>query len=206
MEATHAMPLWQAIFAGLIGLLYIIAGYRTMRFTTRIASALLFMTAAYLFAPQVQHWAAAAGIILGAGILGFLLGNALYFLIVALYGAGGGVALAAIVVGAFGGKVGLGSGIAGALTGLVLAFVIERPVGIFATSVMGGWGIAQAIASALASTGAVSDQHEHYRRFGLGYLALTLGLTVLGCVVQAKTTKNLPPREEAGGKDPAQAR
>ena len=43
MEANPTLPLWQAVFTGAIGLLYILAGYRTMRFAMRLTSGLLFM-------------------------------------------------------------------------------------------------------------------------------------------------------------------
>lgn len=206
MEASHPMPLWQAVFTGLFGLMYLLAGYRTMRFTARVASALLFAGLGALAASHVNHWAAAAGIIVGAGIVGFLLGNALYFVTVGLYGAGAGVVLAALIVGAFGHKVGWASGIAGAAAGAVLAIFIERPVGIFATSLIGGALLVTAVQSGLVATGVIADLHEHAHRFAGGYAALIVGSAILGCIVQARTTKNLPPREETAGKDPGRVR
>ena len=192
MEVTHVMPVWQAVFTGLIGLLYVGAGYRTMRVTARITSALLLMTIGALVATRVEHPAATVAIIAGAGILGYLAGNAFYFVSVALYGAVAGVLGAFLIAFLLGGPLGWTGGIAGAVAGGTLAVLFERPLGILCTSLIGGTLTAlstQAIVTGGAGQGPV--------RFGWAYAAILGGLAVAGCVIQARTTKNLPTKGAA---------
>lgn len=193
MEVTHVMPVWQAVFTGLIGLLYVGAGYRTMRVTARITSALLLMTIGALVATRVEHPAATVAIIAGAGILGYLAGNAFYFVSVALYGAVAGVLGAFLIAFLLGGPLGWMGGIAGALAGGTLALLFERPLGILCTSLIGG--TLTALSTQAIVTGGAG--HEPVR-FGWAYAALLGGLALVGCVIQARTTKNLPAQGSPG--------
>ena len=201
MQENHIMPLWQAVFTGLIGLMYVFAGYRTLRFTARVTSALLFMVVGTIVASHVTHGLVAAAIILGSGVLGFLLGNAFYFFTMSLYGAAAG-GLLGWVIGMAAQAQNLWPAIlCGAAVGAVLAILFERPIGIVATAVMGSGAMMKALHSALVVSGVHAAD-----RLRWGYLALFAGLAVAGCVVQAHTTRNLPPREAAGGKNPGAAR
>lgn len=189
MDVEHAMPVWQAALAGLFGLLYVFSGYRTLRFTARVTSALLFMAIGLLVSSNVSHPLATLGIVAGAGILGWLLGNAFYFVNVSLYGAAGGIVLAAVITVLAGGHgIGWAAGIGGAVAGAVLAVLFERPAGILGTSLVGGALTMKAAQGFLVSNGT----HEP-GRYAAGYVALVLALGVLGCIVQAKSTKNMPP-------------
>jgi hypothetical protein len=198
MEANHIMPLWQAVFSGMIGLVYIFAGYRTLRFTARVTSGLLFMMVGVIIASHVTHGLVAAAIIVGAGILGFLLGNAFYFVTMSLYGAAAGGVIGWIIGGLIVHAVSWPAIIGGAIGGAVLAILFERPIGIAATSVIGAGATMKALHSALVVSGVHAAD-----RLRWAYVALVAVLTVLGCVVQAQTTKNLPPREASGKNQPA---
>ena len=189
MDSTHAMPLWQAVFTGLIGLLYVGAGYRTMRFTARLTSAILLMAIGTLVASRVEHTAAVVAIVVGAGVLGYLAGNAFYFISVGLYGAMAGVVGALLIALGLGGTLGWAGGIGGAIAGAVLAVLFERPIGILGTSLMGGALAMMSLQSVLV----VRGMHGPGRFVG-GYLALAAGLAIVGCIVQARTTKDLPPK------------
>lgn len=201
MDGTHAMPLWQAVFTGVIGLFYVGAGYRTMRFTARITSALLLMAIGTLAASRVEHAAAVVAIVVGAGVLGYLAGNAFYFLSVTLYGAAGGVVAALLIALGLGGTLGWAGGIGGAIAGAVLAVLFERPIGILGTSLMGGGLAMMSLQSVLVARGMHGPG-----RFVWGYVALAAGLAVLGCVVQARTTKDLPPKGAPAQAPPSPAR
>lgn len=198
MDVERAMPVWQGLLAGLFGLLYVFSGYRTLRFTARMTSALLFGTIGMLAATNVAHPAAVVAIVAGAGILGFLLGNAFYFVSVSLYGAAGGVVLAAMINLLAGGReLGWAAGIGGAVAGAVLAVLFERPIGILGTSLVGGALTMKAVHSLLIANGVHAPG-----RYVAGYVSLVFVLGLVGCIVQAKTTKNLPPpsKEPAGQK------
>lgn len=190
MEEHHIMPIWQASFTGLIGLVYIFAGYRTLRFTARVTSALLFMVVGALVASHMTHGLVAAAIIVGGGILGFLLGNAFYFFTMSLYGAAAGGILGWVIGALAVHAVSWPAILGGAAVGAILAILFEHPIGIFATTVMGAGAVMKAVHSALVVNGVHAA--DHYR---WAYATLFLTLTIIGCVVQAHTTKNLPPRE-----------
>jgi len=191
MDVTHTMPLWQAIFTGLMGLLYVGAGYRTVRFTARISSAILLMVIGALVANRVEHTAATVAIILGAGILGFLAGNAFYFITVAVYGAVAGVVMAFLIATLMGGPLGWAGGIGGALAGGTLAILFERPLGILCTSIIGGMMTALSVQAIV-----IGGSGQGPARFGWAYGALLLAL--VGCVIQARTTKDLPAKGGVG--------
>ncbi len=189
MEVPQAMPVWQAAVSGLLGLVYAFAGYRALRFTARLSSALLFTGLGTLFVAQVPNPWVVAGVMLGSGLVGYLLGNALYFLTVALYGAAAGVVLAVVGSSVVGTPLAWPGAATGAALGGVLAVVFQRPLAIFATAVTGAGLAAAALPAFIGpSTG----------RFAWAQLLLFAALTVAGCLVQAKTPKDLPQ-----GKAPA---
>jgi hypothetical protein len=196
MEDSATNPLWQLIFSGILGLTYVLAGYRTMRFTARLTSALLFMGLGALVGGHVQNPVAVLSILAGSAVVGYLLGNAFYYVNVALFGAGAGVVVAAVIAASLGGTLGWGSGIGGGIAGAVLGILFERPIGIFGTSVIGGALTMMAIQLPLIVVGMPGPKQVAWSS-----LALFTGLALLGCIVQARTTKNLPERSD-GGKTP----
>ena len=120
-----------------------------------------------------------------AAIAGFLLGNAYYYIHIAGVGALMGVLTMAFGAAAVGGYIEWGSGIASAILGAMLACRFERPVVIFATSLIGGatfFGAAKSLGVRMPTAGAV---------------LLMVAITALGCVVQAKTTRK-PTAKTAG--------
>lgn len=198
MDGTHAMSLGQAVFCGLLGVLYVFAGYRMMRLTAKVKSALLFAVLGAFAASRVPNAAAVAGIVVGAGVLGYLLGDALYFVMVGLCGAIAGVVAAFVIALLMHATPGWAGGIGGAAAGAVLAILFERPVGILGTSLMGAALATMSVQGVLAAPGAVRDPQAFHDRFGPAYLALLAGLTLAGCLVQAKTAKNLPAKGAPG--------
>ncbi len=199
MDTEHAIPVWQAAFSGIFALLYIFTGYRTVRFAARVMSAVLCMLVGLMASSHLEHGAVTAAIVVGAGIVGFLLGNALYFITVALYGAAGGGVLGAVISSIAVHSVSPVAAIGGALAGAILAIFLERPMVILGTSLAGGWLVATSVQGILAATSVIQDIHEHHHQFGWAYALLTLALGVVGCAVQARTTKDLPPPPTKGG-------
>jgi hypothetical protein len=192
MDTDHGTTLWPALLSGLIGVTYVLWGYRTLRFTSRVACLLLFVIVGIALTPTVSHSASAVAIVVGAGLLGFLLGNAFYFVTVGLYGAAGGILVAAILHALLGGHpIGWAGGLVGGGAGAVLAILFERPIGIAGTSLLGGVLLTKAVHALLLASGVHGPG-----RFTGAYLLLSLVLTALGCWAQARSTKDLPPRRE----------
>jgi hypothetical protein len=187
MEGSTAPQLWQLVFSGILGLTYVLAGYRTMRFTARMTSAVLFMGLGSLIAHHVHSPVLAGGILAAAAVIGYLLGNAFYYVNVGVLGAGAGVVLAAVFCAAIGSRLSWGSGISGGLAGLILAILVERPVGIFGTSIIGS-----ALAMGAMRVPLLMIGEPGSRPLAWGSLALFLGLVAVGCAVQARTTRHLP--------------
>jgi len=190
MEGSAAPHVWQLVFSGILGLTYVLAGYSTMRFTARMTSAILFLGLGALVAHHVQSPLAGAGILAVSAILGFVLGNAFYFVNVAALGAGAGVVLAAVASAALGGRLGWASGIAGGISGAGLAILFERPIGVLGTSIVGAALTLLAVKIPLLMIG-----EPHSKRLALSALGLFLGLVAIGCAVQGHTTRNLPRRQ-----------
>jgi hypothetical protein len=179
------VPAWNAVVLVALGALLVFAGYRSMRLTARLSATILFaavglLAGVYLEKPLIGIAAAA---ILGG--LGYALGDLLYFVNMALNGAGAGSVIAAAVCLALGKQAGPLPLAAGALAGAILALVFERGIGIFGTSVLG----AALVAVGAGSLAAVPP---------LAVLGMFVGLTALGCFTQAATTRTLPPRGAAG--------
>jgi len=194
MDTAHAVPAWQAAILGLFGLLYVFTGYRAVRFTARVTSAALCMQGALLASADVQHVWVQALIVSGSGLAGFLLGNAFYFVTVGLYGAAGGGVLALVISLLATQTFNWGVVIGSALAGLLLAVLLERPILIVCTSLIGAGLSAFSLMSAMVGGGVHAPE-----RFKPGYLAFLFVLALAGCIVQAKTTKNLPPPPPSKG-------
>ncbi len=199
MQIAPGATLWHGAFLVALSALYLFAGYRTLRFTAKLNSGLL------LFAVGMgvsQHFGAdtlpSLAIGLGGGILGFLLGNAFYFVTMALTGLIAGAALGGLGSWLASGMVAVNIPltIAAALVFCAAAVAFERPIGILSTSMIGGMTGMAGTHALLTLSGAHAPN-----RFLPGYLALSAGLTIAGCIFQAKSTKNLPPRQ-AGASPP----
>lgn len=186
MNQAQNVPLWYGVAAGLIGLLLIFAGYRTLRVTARFASAIIFLAVGLGIGTHIKNPYVAFGVAVALGVVGYLLGNVLYFVNVAINGAGAGIMLVGAICLGAGVDPGIKLLIAGAVLGGGLALFLERPIGILATSTLG---------SGLFLIGVLSFFHgQAPRGVVLGALAAFFGLIVAGCVVQAKTTRNLPAK------------
>ncbi len=194
MENLKGLPLWFGVFVGLFGLVLVAAGYRLMRLFARVAGALLFGAAGLLAAAHFHlgPWPS-LGIAAGAGLLGFLAGNALYYVNVTLNGAAAGHVLASAIGVAATGQAHPAASIAGMILGGLLAVCFERPIGIFGTSVVGGALLAAGLSAALAASGAAASS-------GWLYGALLLLCAAGGCILQARTTRDLPSSKPQGEK------
>lgn len=180
------LPLWHGVLWAALGLVLVVAGYRLMRVFARLAGAFLFAAAGLLAAAhfQVGPWPS-LGIALGAALLGYLSGNALYYLNMSVNGAAAGHVIAATASIAIAGRAHPWASIAGIVLGGLLAVCFERPIGLFGTSVVGGALTAAGLSAALAGAGVAGGSGWLY---GLLFLACAAG----GTVIQARTTRDLP--------------
>jgi len=184
----HGTNTASCFLVALIGATYLLSGYRMVRFTSKVGAAMFAVFVALLGTQYLQNGWAVAGILTAAAIAGFLLGKAYYYIHMAAVGAFMGVLMMAFVAAAAGGHIEWGSGIASAILGAMLACRFERPVVIFATSLIGGatfFGAAKTLGMQMPTAGAV---------------LLMVAMTALGCVVQAKTTRK-PPTGRPGSRD-----
>jgi hypothetical protein len=180
----------QMIFAALIGLLYVFAGYRMVRFTSKLESALLFTFLGLLACPHVDHWGLVAGLLCALAVVGYLLGNLYYYAYMALVGAVVGVVVMAIAACAMGGGIGWDSGVASALLGGMLAVRFQRPIVIFGTSLIGALCLMMAAHLPLMFT------MPGPKELAWSSMVILAGLTLLGCLVQARRTAKPPaPRD-----------
>ena len=187
IAAQETLPVWFGVAGGLIGLALIFSGYKLLRAWSRVATALNFAAIGLAFAGQLNQ--PVIGIIAAVclGILGYLLGDFFYYVNMVIVGAAAGALLGGLVTGAH--PLGL---IAGAVLGGILGFAWERPIGILATSIIGSALVGTGVWAITVSTGIA----EHSPKISLAYVGLILLATTLGCVVQAKLTRNLPSRRE----------
>ena len=187
MAAQEALPIWFGVAGGLIGLVLIFAGYKLLRAWSRVATALNFAAIGLAFAGQFNQPVIGIVAAVCLGILGYLLGDFFYYVNMVIMGAAAGAILGGLVTGAH--PVGL---VAGAVLGGILGFVWERPIAILATSVIGSALVGTGVWAATVSTGIA----EHTPKISLAYVGLIILAAVLGCVVQAKSTRNLPSHRE----------
>lgn len=189
MKPVFPLPL----LAALLGTALALAGYHLLRVSVRVFAALFLAAAglvlAALLGPRLDalgetgKTAVLVAGVLGMGILGYLLGDVLYYLYMFLLGAGAGVVLLAVGLRVAGAAL-LPAGVfwAAFVAGGVLGILFERPIGIFGTACVGAAMAASAV-ERLLPQGARAVA-------GILYLALLVG----GCFAQAALTRKLPPR------------
>lgn len=178
-----------------MGLVFAFFGYRLMRSMIRIQSALIFAIVGLSVATE-GGWAPLAilGATLGLGVLGYFLGDLLYYVDVFLTGAFVGLAIAVVVMLLGGGEIEISGALAGAGLGLVvggvLAIIFERPMGILLFSLAGS--VLVSLGSSILITGhTVKDVDGILQGVFLAMIGI---FAVAGCVVQKGNTKNLPAR------------
>ena len=193
MDALHDNALMAGI-AGLLGLALVLAGYWMMRASARFACALILATVGLVFGLRLEEPLLVIGATVGLGIVGFFLGDAFYYLYVAANGALAGYVLTGVVCDLAGWEFGLVPGAGGAIVGGFLNLLFERPLGIFGTSVTG---------SALCSTSLLVVVGSGTMTWV--FPVLFVALVVVGCVVQSRATRHLPPRNQTAQKTPARA-
>lgn len=175
----------QMLLAIPIGVLYLLAGYRAVRFTTKLETALLCLLLGLAACRPLDDWVATLSIAAAAAVLGFLLGDSFYYLSIALIGAVLGAAIMAITAWSIGGCIGWDSGIASALLGAMLTLRFQRPLVILGSSMIG---------AALLMTAVVPPGPEA-PAWSSG--ALFVGLSLLGCLVQARTARTVPESSDS---------
>lgn len=194
------MPLLTGAIFILMGALFASCGYRLMRSMIRIQTAVIFAAAAMQIGAGLE-WSPfiTFGAAIGAGILGYFLGDFMYYVNIFLMGAIFGGFLTGLLALMVGSEIGLAGiiigAVVGAVLGAVLALVFERPAGILISSLMGGALIV--LGGCLAITGK-DLRHLDGWIYWVAIAALGV-IAVLGCVFQGKTTQNLPPRQQGAG-------
>ncbi len=179
IDRARDLPAWNAALFGGAGLLLVFAGYRSMRLSARVLAAAIFavvglVLGSYFQKPWIQIVSAAL-----LGGVGYMAGDAFYYVKMAVNGAAaGGILVAAVFAALQKEAPGLALG-GGLVAGGVLALFFERPIGILGTSVVGA-GLSTLALGALGGS-------------GLSLLAFP-ALVLLGCWTQAATTRKLPPK------------
>ena len=195
MEMMQETPVWQSVFAILAGLALLLAGYRLMRVSMRVFGALFLGMAGFLLGSS-YGWPtfATVSVCLGLGVLGFLVvGDALYYLFVILYGAAGGFALAALgctVVGLD--QVNAVAAVSGVVAGVILALFLERPFYIISLSALGSITAVAGIGGIFIDSGLHGSGD-----FVWAYVLLMVIVFILGAYVQFVTTRKLPEIPES---------
>ena len=175
MEVTSPQAPW--ILTVLVGSLCLLSGYRLIRFGSRVGSAIFAILLGLTVGQHLQNGWAVAAILTAAGIAGFLLGNAYYYVNIAFAGAITGVLCMALGAISIGGTIEWSSGIASAILGAMLAVRFERPIVIWGMSMTGAVLFLQS-AQALGMT------------LPAGVAALVfVALTALGSLVQVRTMR-----------------
>ena len=208
MEAMEVQsPLLTGGALLLMGLVLAFFGYRLMRSMARIQSALIFACVA-MEAGTEAGWAplASLGAALGLGILGYLLGDLMYHVNIFLLGAIVGVVVSFAVMIVASWEISLLGILAGAAIGLVaggiLAVLFQRPIGILLSSIAGS--ALMALGGCILVTGNTLNDVQGGLQWG--FLAMIGLLSVAGCVVQVRNTKNLPDRRDDGKSSKAESR
>jgi len=160
------------------GLFLLLIGYRYVRFSSKLGSALIAIFLAMTAGQHLQNGWAAAALLAAAAIAGWLLGNAYYYVNITFVGAVMGVIGMFVAALAAGGTIEWSSALASAVLGAMLTVRFERPLVVLGTSMAG--------ASMLVQSGHADTAWGA----GVAFVALTL----LGCLFQASRLKRLPPR------------
>jgi hypothetical protein len=176
MEHPAAPAPWFLLV--LVGSFCLLFGYRSVRFSSKLGSALLAIFLAMTAGQHLQNGWALAALLTAAAVAGWLLGNAYYYVNMALVGAFMGVIVMFLGALAMGGTIEWGSGLASAILGAMLTVRFERPLAVLGTSMAG--------ASMLVQSGHADPAWGA----GVAFVVLTL----LGCLFQTIRLKRLPPR------------
>ena len=182
-------------FMALIGLGILFFGYRLNRWAAKINAALMLGGFAFALLGGADTIILSLPAALLFGFLGYKLGDVYYFVNVALYGLFAGGVLGYLVSLAVLPDSGLLLAIGGAVAGAVLGVIFERPIGIFATSVIGSAFIVLTV-PIIRGKGSVDVENGELPEISMLVGGLFVLTTLIGCVVQAKSTKNLPSRKE----------
>jgi hypothetical protein len=169
-------PLIQFPFLLGLGFLYLMMGYRALRFWMKLESAILLMGLGILTCGRTEHWPVVLGIAALLAVLGWKLGNFYYYLHLVFVGS---------IVGALAGSTISSAGwvaVAGGVVGTVAAFLLQRSVLIAGTSAIGAFCLTMA---ALVPSVLMGGKMEFTWEAGLCWAVVT----TLGIVHQVRTTK-----------------
>ena len=192
--------LFTAVFMGLIGVVLLLFGYRLTRLTSKIQAGFLLAGVGYaLFAPSFGQLPG-IGIAVLLGIVGYKLGDIYYYLNVILFGLFAGAALGYIVGALVQPEPTFLYPVIGAVACAILAALFERPLGIFASAVLGSAFLCFAVTT-YTDGQPIRNEGPQIGPLFAGLFALG---TILGIIVQARTTKNLPDHNKVENKPAAQ--
>ena len=199
MDRVSEFPLWLAGGFSVLGLLFAFAGYRLLRLTARLQCALLFFAigAAVAIPYSIEYFSTpwvglGAGVVLG--FVGYMLGDAYYFLNILVIGAAGGFALGAAATGSVTGEPDVFGGLIGLVVGGIMSFYLERHVGILGTASLGAFLFTMGALVFVAVNPSINENVPSW--VGMAIVASFFSLGILGSVVQYKTTRNLPDRSD----------
>lgn len=194
MEKLQNAPAVTAAMLAVLGIAMTFGGYRLTRVAARVMTGIL---AAVVGVLAAMHFGMNGYLALGVGavlgVLGFAIGDAGYYLGVLLIGVLMGFTTVATTYMIGGWEPSWPPYIAGAVVCAILTVAFERPLAIFGMSFVGGSLVSDSLQRVMTDAGASSSG----RREVWLYLGLVLLTTVIGCIVQARTTKNLPDKREA---------
>ena len=198
MQAGQAAAAQEAIvgmvgmaFLVLYGVVQIFFGYRLMRFVAKVHAALLLGAFAFGLCGALGYTYTGIGVGLLLAIVGYKLGDIYYYLNMIALGLIAGGALGYVASLIFMAEPNLILPVVGAIAGAVLTVMFERPLVILLTSALG---------SVFVWFGAIGAQDlQSIQENGPDIGPLSIGVlalgTLLGLVIQARTTKNLPDRQ-----------
>jgi Domain of unknown function (DUF4203) len=179
-HAAAPAPFFLVVLVGAFCLLF---GYRYVRFSSKLGSALLGVVLGLTAGPQLQNGWLVAALLAAAAVAGWLLGNAYYYVNMAIFGAFMGVMGMFLAALAAGGALEWSSGLASAILGAMLTIRFERPLVVLGTSMAG--------AAMLVQTGHADP--------AWGAAVAFVALTLLGCLFQAGRMKRAEARRPVPG-------
>lgn len=182
MEA--ALPL-KLLVCAFFGGLYLLAGYRTIRFAARLESAVLFMLLGLTVSEPLGDQVLVIALFAVLAVVGWRLGNAYYFVHIGLTGAVAGAMLMVLTLLLLGGPLAWAPCLGAAALGLLLALRFERPVLTTATAAIGALLLTVA---AHAPAVMLGGRPEPTWEAGLLFAVLT----VLGTLYQFRTRPPVP--------------
>lgn len=183
MQNAPALPSWYAGACAVFGLVLLVFGYRLMRILVRVYTAVLFSAIGLLIGMHLKEPAAGVAITAGLGFLGYVLGDALYYINMVLNGATAGALLGG-VAGRLAGRGNDDITIIAAVVGMtacgLLALKYEQGIGIFATSMIGSGLFTLAVWLAAPAF--------HHLPWAFGVMGV--GLLVGGCYIQTVSSRH----------------